>query len=136
MKKTKSTENKKVRLAFSSLIPKNKVVEGKNLPIPKFIYSSLVVSGLGIFFVILMQNNLPPELPLFYGLPEGEDQLTTSLGLVTPAIISFIITLINTGLVFFLQNKFLQKTLILSSFAISILSVITIVKIALLVGSF
>ncbi len=126
----------KTKLTFSSLISKNKDSKQKNLPIPKFIYSSLIISGLGILFVIVVQSNLPPEVPLFYGLPVGENQLTTSLGLVTPAVISFLITAINVGVAFFLENKFLQKTLILSSFAISILSIITIVKISFLVGSF
>ena len=136
MKKTKLTEGKRGKLTFSGLIPKNKDAIEKRLPIPKFIYSSLVISLIGIFFVILVQNNLPPEVPLFYGLPEGENQLTTFFGLVTPAVISFLVTVINVSIAFFLENKFLQKTLILSSFAISILSIITIVKITLLVGSF
>ena len=101
---------------------KNKESSAK-IPLKNFILFSIMLSVLGIFFIFLLQANLPPEVPLFYGLPEGEEQLTSSARLVIP-------------LTLFLRNSFLQKTLVLVSFAISILSFLTTLRIVLLVGSF
>src|SRR3989344_1215028 len=108
----------------------------ERVPLKNFVYLSFIISIVGILLIFLLQSKLPPEVPLFYGLPEGEEQLTTSLGLTLPLVGSLIITILNTITVFFLQNSFLQKTLVLVSFAVSFLSFVTIVKITLLVGSF
>lgn len=108
----------------------------ERVPLKNFVYASFIISIVGILLIFLLQSILPPEVPLFYGLPEGEEQLTTSLGLTLPLVGSLIITILNTITVFFLQNSFLQKTLVMGAFAISFLSFVTIIKITLLVGSF
>jgi|SRR3989344_9029445 len=114
---------------------KNKESSAK-IPLKNFILFSIMLSVLGIFFIFLLQANLPPEVPLFYGLPEGEEQLTSSARLVIPLTLSIFITIINFIIILFLRNSFLQKTLVLVSFAISILSFLTTLRIVLLVGSF
>lgn len=108
----------------------------QKLPIPRFFFASVLLSVLTILFVIAIQKKLPPQIPLFYGLPEGEDQLTSKIGLIIPSFFALTITLFNAFLTSLLKNKFLRETLILSSFTISVLSLITTIKIALLVGSF
>lgn len=113
-----------------------KAVLTEKLPLKNFLYTSFVICMVGIVLVYLSQRNLPPEVPLFYGLPEGDEQLTTSQGLVIPYLAALAIILINTVVVYFTRNSFLQKTLVLTSFAISILSFITTIKITLLIGNF
>jgi len=94
------------------------------------------MSILTILAVLLSQKSLPPQIPLFYGLPEGEEQLTTSFGLIIPGVVSLIVAGINTLISLLLDNQFLQKSLILTSLAISAFSLVTTLKIILLVGSF
>ena len=108
----------------------------KKIPLIRIVYASISLAFINILIVIIVKNNLPPEVPLFYGLVKGPEQLTSSLGLIIPGVISLIITTLTVCLVIFLNNKFLQQTLILSSFAVSVFSIITTIKIILLVGSF
>lgn len=106
------------------------------LPLKRYIYFS---TGLSLFLIIVVfvaQNSLPPEVPLFYGLAEGSDQLTTSTGLMLPGIFSLTVLIINILITYLVENKFLQKTLILTGVAISVFSSVTVVKIIFLVGSF
>ena len=109
---------------------------GFNIPLKKVFIFATSINLLTIAFIVLLQNSLPPQVPLFYGLAEGEEQLTTPLGLLIAPGLSTTILLINTSLSTLTKNDFLQKTLILSGFAVGVFSTITIVKIILLVGSF
>ena len=106
------------------------------IPFVNIVYLSVGLCLVSIVATIALQNNLPPEVPLFYGLAEGEGQLSTSLGLITPSAASLIIILANTTLAVFIGNKFLQQTLIATGLVAAIFSTITTVKIILLVGSF
>jgi hypothetical protein len=134
----KLNQFKKTNFKFSlkSQLSLNKNLKVGKLPFPKLIYASFFLSLITIILVFVFKNNLPPELPLFYGLPEGEEQLTNTFGLITPVLVALSVLLLNVFLSFFLENSFLQKTLVLSAMAISVFSSITVIKIALLVGSF
>ena len=101
-----------------------------------FIYVSIIICMFSIVFVLAIQKKLPPEIPLFYGLAEGQEQLAGSLWLILPSLTSLGIILINSLISVFWKNEFLQETLTLTSLAAAILSVITTLKIALLIGSF
>ena len=125
-----------MKISIKRSTPLQKKLSIERIPFKNFVYASFTISIVGIVLIVLLQNKLPPEVPLLYGLPEGEEQLTTSLGLVIPLVSSLIITILNITAVFFLQNSFLRKTLVLGAFAISFLSFITTVKITLLVGNF
>lgn len=107
-----------------------------SIPLKRFLYASFGIALFNIVLVIALQRFIPPEVPLFYGEAVGENQLTTNLGLIIPGIVAVVVTLINLTLSFLLENAFLQKVLILSAFAVSLLCLITSVKIILLVGSF
>jgi hypothetical protein len=108
----------------------------KDIPQIKIVYIAVSLAILNLIIVLIVQNNLPPEVPLFYGLAEGPEQLSSSLGLTIPGVVSLVIIAINLTLAILLRNKFLQQTLILTSFAVSIFSIITTIKIILLIGSF
>ncbi|KKQ86611.1 MAG: hypothetical protein UT10_C0020G0001, partial [Candidatus Woesebacteria bacterium GW2011_GWB1_38_8b] len=98
--------------------------------------ASVLFSISAISIPIIFRNNLPPVIPLFYGLAEGENQLVNPLFLTIPAGLGLLIILINTLLSTIISNNFIKRSLILSSFAVSLLVFITTVKILLLVGSF
>lgn len=106
------------------------------LPFIKLALISGAVSLLNILGVLLMQKNLPDEAPLFYGLAEGQEQLTTSQGLLIPGFVSFAITFVNIALSLILSDKFLKQSLIVASLIVNAFLTITTVKIILLVGSF
>ncbi len=100
----------------------------------KFVYLALSFSVINIIIVAVMQKSLPPELPLFYGYTESEQQLSTPFGLLVPGTISLIITLINAVLSVSISSDFLKKALNVTSFLISLLLLITVLKIIFLVS--
>lgn len=102
----------------------------------KFVYAALFLSLINLIVVALMQKNLPPELPLFYGFTESDQQLTTPLGLLLPGTASFIVIILNSILSILIPNDFLKKTLSVTSLLISLLLLITVLKIIFLVGFF
>jgi hypothetical protein len=117
----------------------SKLVEkGENVkfPLKKVFVSSLIINFLTALSVLIIQSHLPPQIPLFYGLAEGEEQLIFPLGLIIPALFALVVSIVNAALTLIIKNDFLQKTLILAGFAVTIFSTITTVKIILLVGSF
>lgn len=129
---------KGIHKRFSVL--QNFAKEGETLPkIPlrNVLLSSFAINLFTLLIVLIAQKYLPPKLPLFYGLPQGEEQLAPSHGLFIPGIFSLIINLINTLIIIFiLKEDFLRKTLIFASLAVSLFSLTTSIKIMLLVGSF
>lgn len=106
------------------------------IPLRKVFLSSFAINLFTLALVFVAQKYLPPELPLFYGLPQGEDQLAPTHGLFIPGFFSLIINLINTLIILTVKEDFLRKTLIFASLAVSLFSLTTSIKIILLVGSF
>ena len=107
----------------------------KNIPLIKIVICLLLINLLTITAVFLLQNKLPPEIPLFYGRAYGEKQLVPALGLVLPSIITIIIITINALVSTQLEEKLLHQILITTSIVATILSLITTIKIVLLVGN-
>jgi len=132
MKQKFSRSNKKE----SKRVSKDKKKAFSKPPFLNVFYISLAINTVAIIGILLLGNRLPPQLPLFYGLPEGKEQLTTKLGLTTAAFTALGIVLMNAILSAFLRNEFLRKTLILVGFAVSFLSLITTAEIILLIGVF
>jgi hypothetical protein len=98
-----------------------------------FIFSALVsLAAFGIALISI--SNLPPQIPLFYGLPETEERLAPAWMLITPSLVSFLILLINASLSLFVEDEFPRKILVASSLAVVIFSTITTLKIISLVG--
>jgi len=100
-----------------------------------FIFSfalCLVVAGIAL----LTLSSLPPQVPLFYGLPETEERLAPSWMLVVPSVVSFLILLANASLSLFVEDEFPKKILMAASLAAVLFSTITTLKIISLVGSF
>jgi hypothetical protein len=108
----------------------------ERLPMKKFMYSSIGLSFFTALVVIALKGLLPPEVPLFYGKPTGEEQLVPTLGLLIAPGVSLLIVIINTIFVGLIKDLFLKKTLIVSSLFVSLLTTITVFKIVFLVGFF
>ena len=111
------------------------VVSLSKIPFRKWLYLSIGVNLTVTALVYIFSKRLPPQLPLFYGLPEGKSQLVSKLLLPVPSFIAIFITFLNSMLCYFIENDFLKKTLIIFSFAVSFFAIITIVKIFFLVGN-
>lgn len=109
--------------------------ELEKIPYLNFVYSSFLINIIIIVLILAFQKLLPSEIPLFYGLPRGNQQLTEAAGLIIPNFISLIVTIINSILTILIKSDFLKKSLSLASFMTALLSTITVVKIFLLVGN-
>lgn len=95
-----------------------------------------------LFFIVLVliltlafKSIIPPQIPLFYGEPEGKEQLAQNWLLILPSLVSLIIIFVNYGLTLISKEEFLKKALILSGIAATFFSAITTIKIILLIGS-
>lgn len=89
-----------------------------------------------MLFAFIAQPFLPPQIPLYYGLPVGEEQLSSSLGLVIPGVVSLLILAVNFILVKIIKEEFLKKVLAITALIASFFAIITTYKIIFLVGSF
>ena len=110
--------------------------EVSTLPFKNYAIASLFVNILIILSVILAQRFLPPEVPLFYGLAEGEDQLAPRLFLPIPSLASLVVLTINSLISSRVEDTFIKKALILAAIGTTFFAAITTLKIMFLVGSF
>lgn len=95
---------------------------------------------LGVIIVILggilfFWNRLPPELPLYYSLPWGTEQIGTPIELVGLLIGSGILFFFNTILAIGIKRSqlFFSRLLFLSGIGIVFLAIITVVQILFLI---
>ncbi|HWA52262.1 MAG TPA: hypothetical protein VG895_04360 [Patescibacteria group bacterium] len=91
---------------------------------------------LSILFIFISKKSLPPIVPLLYGLPVSPNILVSSTFLSIPSIVSIILIVINTSVTKISKDKFLEKILLGLNITLTALSLITIIKIIFLVGSF
>lgn len=101
-----------------------------------YLFAAVIVNLVLILLVLVLARRLPPQIPLFYGLPVSDRQLAPNYLLFIPAVVSILIILLNTSLSFSVKNEFLKKTLIVAAIASVLFPLITIVKIIALVGYF
>ncbi len=101
-----------------------------------YIYIALGVNLVILLIVVVSQRFLPPQVPLFYGLAEGEEQLAPSLALAIPSTVSILIIALNVFISSLAKDIFLKRTLVLAGVVTTIFSLVTTIKIILLVGSF
>ena len=125
----------KIKKIWSDAFTKNTITQ--RLPYKKYIYAAILIDILITALVLALAyfNRLPPEVPLFYGQPEGEQMLTSNWVLVLPALCSVIFLGVNTVLAYFIKDDYLKKTLILSGILLTLLAMITTLEIINLVGN-
>lgn len=107
-----------------------------DLPFRGYIISSLSLNAVLIVIVLLLGRYLPPQVPLYYGLAVGEEQLAYRWALIIPSLVSLFILLLNVILSLLIKNDFLKQVLVISGVLVTFFSLVTTVKIVLLVGSF
>lgn len=108
----------------------------EGLPFKNYLYFSLALNAVTGLIIFGGFNFLPPLLPLFYGQPEGQSQLVPKPEVLIAPLVAILITAVNITLARLIKNKFIQKILLVSSFFVSLLITITVIKITLLVGFF
>lgn len=106
------------------------------LKIPKNIILIIGFNILLIILVFLVQNSLPPQIPLFYGQPQGEDQLAPKLFLILPPLVAILVSVINFILSRLIKDQFLDKIFLATTITATILATIAVVKIIALIGNF
>lgn len=109
--------------------------EFERLPLKKLFVSSFFISLFTLVIGLVAQIILPTEIPLFYGLPQTNEQLAPSLLIVLPSALSIIITIANALISIKVDNNYLKRALAFSSISVSVLAIITTYKIIFLVGS-
>lgn len=107
----------------------------EKLPLKKLFVYSFIINIIVIILGLLSIYILPPEIPLFYGLPRTSEQLAPSFLIILPATVSFLLTLFNVFLSINVNELYLKKALSFTSIFISILSLIGTFKIIFLIGS-
>jgi hypothetical protein len=107
-----------------------------DIPYKKVVYLAVALNLLVIAGVFLIKNFLPPEVPLFYGLPEGQEQLSSVYLLALPSVISIGLIFLNILLGILVKDEFITKILCLTGIASAFFAIVTTFKIVFLVGSF
>lgn len=107
-----------------------------HIPFRNFFYLSLFFNIAIIVIIFLIRSFLPPVVPLFYGRPEGEGQLIPTLGLAIAPLAALVLSAVNLILTKLVKDEFIRQILIISTFLISLLTFITVIKIIFLVGFF
>lgn len=107
----------------------------EKLPLKRFFIASFVVNVITILSGLLAKFILPPEIPLFYGLPQTSEQLANSIFIILPTGIALLLTLINAIVSISINDTYLKKTLAIASISISLLALIGTYKIIVLIGS-
>lgn len=97
-----------------------------------FIVLNLVIIGI----IYLIRDHIPPQIPLYYGRPQGEEQLADQMSLIVPPAIVVLLSAINTILINAVKHEFLKKVLVGIIVVTTLLSAVTVVKVITLVGSF
>ena len=110
--------------------------ESLKTPFAKRSLALLGVNLLIIILIIIIRSSLPPEVPLFYGLARGKEQLAATNLLAIPSLVSMSVVIINFIVSNITSDKFLRTTLISASIVVTFFSAITTLKIIFLVGSF
>ena len=112
-----------------------KKIERKKVPFSKQVICCLLINLVMILLATLSIFVLPPEIPLLYGLPEGNDQLVKSWAITVPNLVAFILMFINTIFAINTKDEYLKKIIILAGFTATFFATITVIKIVFLVGN-
>lgn len=97
----------------------------------KAIIFSFLLLSLDLIIIIAVIWKLPPQLPLLYSRPWGEDQLIDRKSFLILPLSCLILIIMNLRLagVFFKKQVLLSKILVWSSLVICLLTTITFLKI-------
>lgn len=109
--------------------------EFEKLPLKGTFVASIITSAVTILLSFIAQIILPPQIPLYYGLPQTVGQLAPSYLIILPSLLAIVMTIINIILSINSHSSHIKKTLAFASILISVLATITTFKIIFLVGA-
>jgi len=113
---------------------KTNIVKQIKVPFANFLIIAGAINITLIIITLALNKLLPPQIPLFYGLAEGEGQLAPWYLLSIPSLISLAILVVNSLLSTTISNDFLKRVMIISAISVTFFSLITTLKIFFLVG--
>lgn len=128
--------SKSVKKLWEEKIAKKKDALIEDIPFKNSLIVAAFTNIIIILIILLLQGFFPPQIPLLYGLPEGEAQLVSSLSLTIPSLISLLVIAINIFISYLLKEDFFKKVLIITAVGLTIFSATTTIKIALLMIGF
>ncbi|MBI5464986.1 hypothetical protein HY946_00040 [Candidatus Gottesmanbacteria bacterium] len=123
-------------ILLTRLFPKNRVIalwQEKTIRAATRVSFAILLSVFA--FLLLTWKSLPPQLPLFYSLPWGEEQLGKPIFLLILPLSSLFWGILNFSLAVFSFEKqpLAAKILVWATTWITFLATITLVKIILLI---
>lgn len=94
----------------------------------------LIIFQLGLLFFKF--NDLPQQVPLYYSLPWGEEQLASAASLFLLPTFSIVVLLFNNliATIFFKTIPLFSRLLVIFSLIYSLLSTISLIRIILLIS--
>jgi hypothetical protein len=111
-----------------------KEIEKSKVPFSKQIILCLIINLVMILLTTLSILVLPPQIPLLYGLPEGEEQLVSNWAITIPNLAALIIMFTNSIFAIYTKDEYLKKIIVIAGFTVSFFAIITVIKIFFLVG--
>lgn len=102
-----------------------------------FVWTSRIVLAsllLSLTFLLITWNQLPRQVPLFYSLPWGEEQLADPLALIILLFAAGGVYCFNTALGIFVKQKwyFFMYILLFGGVIFTLFAIITVMRIVLL----
>lgn len=93
------------------------------------------VFGLVVLVILFLWGRLPPQLPLYYSLPWGHEQIGTPIELLGIVLASEVLFLVNSfiAMLLFKNHPFFSRILFFGGVSIVGLMIITAAKIVLLI---
>lgn len=123
-------------MQITKLFPKDKISllkQEKTIRLATRIYFAILFFTFA--FLVFTWKRLPPELPLFYSLPWGEEQLGKPSFLLILPIGSLLMGMVNFSLAVFSfeRQPMLAKILVWATSLLTFLASLTLIKIILLI---
>lgn len=126
----------KVKKIWEETLREKQNVFTQATPFRDFVTIAVIVNVTLIAASLALHSFLPPEIPLYYGMPEGAEQLASSWLLPLPSLVALFIILINLLIASLVEDDFLKRVVILGGIAATFFSATTTMQIMFLVGSF
>lgn len=109
--------------------------EFERLPLKSLFVTTIIISTVTILLGLIAQIILPPQIPLFFGLPQTKSQLAPAIFIILPSAISILFTLLNIFISIKTHDNYLKKVMAFSAITVSIMASITTFKIVFLISS-
>lgn len=121
---------------FANTKPKNNFFSLNDKILVTIITFGLITVLLSVLSLIIKWQNLPPQVPLFYSKPWGNEQLAPKSFLWFLPVLAVVIWLLDLALIrtFLKNNEFLSRILAVFGVLAATLVSITLVKIVFQVG--